>query len=187
MENIIIWAIAGLVSVAIIIIFVIIYNSLIRLRINIDKSIANIEVLLKQRNDEIPRLIDVCKGYMKYEKETYKLITEARTSFLNAKTLPAKAKANNMMSEALKSLFAVAENYPQLKANENFKQLQERVSGLEIEITDRREFYNDSVNIFNARIQQIPYVFLAKPLGYAAKPFFKAEEWEKKISKISFE
>src|SRR5512137_613899 len=138
-----------LVLIVIIGVFIGIYNSLVRLRNDIKKSWANIDVLLKQRTDELPKLIASVKGYMKHEKGLLENITKARTAFLSATTMDAKAKADSVISGALKSLFAVAENYPNLKANENFIQLQQRISGLENEIADRREFYNDSVNTFN--------------------------------------
>jgi LemA protein len=166
--------------------FVIIYNGLIKLRNNINKSWANIDVLLKQRHDELPKLIDVCKGYMKYEQETFKLITEARAFYNKAKTVGEKARADLMEAGALKNLFAVAERYPDLKANENFKHLQSRVSGLENEIADRRELYNDSANNFNIRIQSIPDVLVARMLRYAPKEMFKVSEANKEDVKIAF-
>jgi LemA protein len=161
-----------------------IYNSLIGLKHNIDKAWSNIDVLLKQRADELTKLVDTVKGYMKHEKSVFTEVTKARTSFLSANTMAQKAKADNMMTSALKSLFAVAENYPQLKANESFNQLQGRISDIENQIADRREFYNDSVNTFNVRIEQIPYVFIARMLAYTGRELFKAAESEKKDVKI---
>ena len=139
--------------------FISVYNSLIRLKNDIQKSWANIDVLLKQRTDELPKLIESVKGYMKHEKGLLTELTKARTDFLKATTMSSKAKADNVISGALKSIFAVAENYPNLKANENFIQLQSRISGLENELADRREFYNDSVNNFNIRIESFPDMF----------------------------
>src|SRR6266849_1939624 len=138
-----------------------IYNQLISVKINVDKSWANIEVLEKQRYDEIPKLVKVCEGYMQYERETLEKVIAARTRFLQAKGPSDMAQAGSDMAGALKSLFAVAAAYPDLQANQNFTQLQGRVTALENEIADRREFYNDSVTINNARIQQIPYVLFA--------------------------
>ena len=135
-----------------------IYNSLVRLKNDIDKAWANIDVLLKQRHDELPKLIETCKGYMQYEQKTFQLITEARTAYMKAGSVAEKAQADNMISGALKSLFAVSENYPDLKANNNFMQLQKRISELEEKIADRREFFNDDVNTYNIRIQQFPDV-----------------------------
>src|SRR5512135_3241712 len=116
--------VAILLVVGIVLYFTSIYNSLVRLRNDIDKSWANIDVLLKQRHDELPKLIETCKGYMQYEQSTFQMITEARTAYTQATSVGQKAQADNMMSGALKSLFAVAENYPELKANNNFLMLQ---------------------------------------------------------------
>ena len=153
-----------------------IYNSLVRLKNDIDKAWANIDVLLKQRHDELPKLIETCKGYMQYEQKTFQLVTEARTSFTKASSVSEKAQADNLISGALKSLFAVAENYPELKANNNFMQLQKRISELEEKLADRREFFNDDVNTYNIRIQQIPDVFLAGLMHLQHRDLFKVTE-----------
>ncbi len=176
-----------LVVIGLVLYLVSIYNQLIHVRVNIDKSWANIEVLEKQRYDEIPKLVKVCEGYMKYERETLEKITLARTRFLEAKTPSEIARADAGLAGALKTLFAVAENYPELKANENFIQLQNRISYLENQIADRREFYNDSVAIFNTRIKQIPAVFIANILKYTPKEMFKVPEVEKVSPEIKFE
>jgi LemA protein len=123
---------------------------------------------------------------MQYERATLEKITAARTSFMAAKTPGQMAAADSSMSGALKSLFAVSENYPDLKANANFKQLQERVSYLENQIADRREFYNDSVAIFNTRIKQIPDMFVANLLAYQAQEMYKVAEAEKASPEIKF-
>jgi LemA protein len=153
-----------------------IYNSLVRLKNDIDKAWANIDVLLKQRHDELPKLIETCKGYMQYEQKTFLLVTEARTAFMKASSVGEKAQADNLISGALKSLFAVAENYPELKANNNFMQLQKRISELEEKLADRREFFNDDVNTYNIRIQQIPDVFLAGLMHLQHRDLFKVTE-----------
>ena len=153
-----------------------IYNSLIRLKNDIDKAWANIDVLLKQRHDELPKLIETCKGYMQYEQKTFQLITEARTAYMRAGSVGEKAQADNMISGALKSLFAVSENYPDLKANNNFMQLQKRISDLEEKIADRREFFNDDVNTYNIRIQQFPDVFIAGMIHLQHRDLFKVTE-----------
>jgi LemA protein len=153
-----------------------IYNSLVRLKNDIDKAWANIDVLLKQRHDELPKLIETCKGYMQYEQKTFLLVTEARTAFMKASSVGEKAQADNLISGALKSLFAVAENYPELKANNNFMQLQKRISELEEKIADRREFFNDDVNTYNIRIQQIPDVFIAGLMHLQHRDLFKVTE-----------
>ena len=167
--------------------FISVYNSLVRLKNNIEKAWSNIDVLLKQRHDELTKLLETVKGYMKYEERVLKEVTAARTAFLNAETVADKAKADNIMSGALKSLFAVAENYPDLKANQNFIQFQSRISGLEDQIADRREFYNDSVNVYNIRIQQIPDVFIARMLGYLHKDLFQVAEADREDVEIKFE
>lgn len=163
------------------------YNQLVQIKVNIDKSWANIDVLLKQRYDEIPKLIKVCEGYMKYERETLEKITLARTQFLNAKNPAEIAKADSTLAGGLKTLFAVSENYPELKANANFKQLQERVSYLENQVADRREFFNDSVAIFNTRIKQLPDIFIANMLGYQQQEMYKVAEAEKASPEIKFD
>ena len=167
--------------------FISIYNSLIRLKNNIEKAWSNIDVLLKQRHDELTKLLATVKGYMKHEKGVLTEITKARTAFLDAKTVGAKAQADNIMAGALKSLFAVAENYPELKADRSFGQFQERISEVEDHIADRREFYNDSVNTFNIRIEQIPHVFIARMLGYVARELFKVDEADRQDVDISFD
>jgi LemA protein len=153
-----------------------IYNSLVRLKNDIDKAWANIDVLLKQRHDELPKLIETCKGYMQYEQKTFQLITEARTAYMRAGTVGEKAQADNMISGALKSLFAVSENYPELKTNNNFMQLQKRISELEEKIADRREFFNDDVNTYNIRIQQFPDVMIAGMMHLPHRDMFKVTE-----------
>ena len=163
-----------------------VYNQLIAVRVNVDKSWSNIEVLEKQRYDEIPKLVKVCEGYMQYERETLEKVIAARTRFLQAKGPSDMAQAGSDMAGALKSLFAVAEAYPDLKANQNFTQLQGRVTALENEIADRREFYNDSVTINNARIQQIPYVLFAGMLNCQPREMYKVAEAERVSPEIKF-
>lgn len=166
--------------------FVGVYNGLIQVRHNVDKAWANIDVLLKQRHDELPKLIDTCKGYMKHEQSLLENITKARTSFLNASSIEDKTNAENALNKSLKTLFAVSENYPDLKANQNFLQLQSRVSGLENEIADRREFFNESVTIFNVRIQQLPDLFIANMLAYKVRPLLEIPKEETQDVKIQF-
>ena len=146
-----------------------IYNALVQVSNNVDKAWANIDVLLKQRHDELPKLIETCKAYMKHEKTLLEDLTKARTEFLNSSTIEAKTKAENSIQQSLKSVFAVSENYPDLKANQNFLQLQSRISELENQISDRREFFNESVNIYNIQIEQFPDFILANNMKYAKK------------------
>ena len=184
---ILVLVIIALILLVLVVFFISIYNQLIQLRVNIDKSWSNIDVLQKQRYDEIPKLINVCEGYMKYERETLEKITQVRTQFLSAKTPSEIAKIDTELTTALKTLFAVVENYPELKSNQNFLQLQTRITYLENQIADRREFYNDSVTVYNTRIQQVPYVFVAKLLNYAPKEMYKITEQEKNSPEIKFE
>ena len=169
-----------LAGVGLVLYFITIYNSLVRLRNDIAKAWANIDVLLKQRHDELPKLIETCKGYMQHEQKTLQALTEARTTYLRATTVTEKAQADNLISGALKSLFAVAENYPDLKANGNFTHLQGRISELEEKIADRREFFNDDVNTYNIRIQQLPDVFVAHMLSLKHRDLFKVSEEDRR-------
>lgn len=184
--ELIIMTVIGLVLIVIVVYVISVFNGLVRLKNNIKKSFANIDVLLKQRVDELPKLIETVKGYMRHERETLTSLTKARTDFLSATTIQEKARTDGIISGALKTLFAVAENYPNLKANETFLQLQGRISGIENELADRREFYNDSVNTYNIRIQSIPDRFVAGMLGYQNEDLFKATEAEKKDVEIKF-
>ncbi len=166
--------------------FVLVYNGLVSLKNDIRKSWSNIDVLLMQRSSELPNLLSCVKAYMAHETKTLQAVTEARTAFLQAKTLPEKAAADAMTSGALKGLFAVAENYPQLRAVESFQQLQNRISGLENEIADRREFYNNAVNLYNIRIESIPDVFIANLLSYKREEFFKVSAEARAEFKATF-
>jgi LemA protein len=162
------------------------YNGLVAVKNNVDKAWANIDVLLKQRHDELPNLVEVCKGYMKYEQDTFQRITEARSAYTRATTVDQKAEASADLTSAVGRLIATAENYPELKANNNFMQLQSRITELESEIADRREFYNDSVNTFNIRIQEMPDAILARNMGLTPRAMFHVAEEDKAPVKISF-
>ena len=175
-----------LVVIGVVAYFVTIYNSLVRLRNDIDKAWSNIDVLLKQRHDELPKLIETCRGYMEYEQQTLRLVTEARSAYQKASTVPEKAQADNVLTGALKTLFAVAENYPDLKANGNFVQLQNRITDLEEKIADRREFFNDDVNTYNIRIQEIPDVAVAGLMHLERKDLFKVAEEDRRDVEVKF-
>jgi len=177
------WLIVTIVVVLLLLIYV--YNSLIRLRVRVKNAWAQIDVQLKRRYDLIPNLVSAVKGYMKHEKGVLEEVTKARTSLMSGST-KSKAKASNQITEGLKSIFAVAENYPQLKANENFKQLQEELSGTESKIAYARQFYNDSVMMFNEAIQVFPKNFFAKIFGFKQEQFFGADETERKNVKVEF-
>ena len=163
-----------------------IYNGLITLKNDIDKAWANIDVMLKQRHDELSKLLDVCKGYMNFEGDTLQKVTQARSMYQQAVTVDQKVQADQNTTSALRGLFAVAENYPDLKTNANFTQLQKRITELESQLADRREYYNDSVNTFNIRIQQIPDTFIASNMHLSPKAMFKVEETDKADVPMAF-
>ncbi len=164
--------------------FIVIYNGLISLKENIKKSWSNIDVILKQRHDELPKLISVCESYAEFEKGILDRLMKAREKYFKASGVAKKSVASNEITAALQGIFALAENYPDLKANKNFMQLQERISHLEETLADRREFYNDSVNNFNIRIKQIPDVLVAGMLNYRDEEMFKVSEKERQDVKI---
>ena len=178
--NIVVIFVIALIIIGFISWFFTVYNGLIQVKENIKKSWANIDVLLMQRSDEIPKLIKVLKSFVKHEKKMFDNILDARTSYLGANSVSEKADADNQMSEALKSVFALSEAYPELGSNDNFLKLQERISGLENEIADRRELYNESVNNYNIRIQSLPDMFIANTLGLPQEEMFKVDENKKK-------
>lgn len=175
------FAIFGLIAYV-----VTIFNGLIALKNDIAKAWANIDILLKQRHDELSKLLDVSKGYMDYERDTLQKITQARSLYQQAVSVDQKAQADQSMTSALRGFFAVAENYPQLKANDNFMRLQVRITDLENQIADRREFYNDSVNAFNTRIQQMPDTFVASFMNLTPRLMFKVEEADKADAPMAF-
>ena len=160
--------------------FFIVYNGLIHVKENIKKSWANIDVLLMQRSDELPKLIKVVKSFVNHEKTMFDNVLDARTSFLGANSIGEKANADNQISDALKSVFALSEDYPELRSNDNFLNLQDRISGLESEIADRREFYNETVNNYNIRIQSIPDVVIANVLNLSPEKMFNVDGQKKK-------
>ena len=162
------------------------YNALVRLSNNIDKAWANIDVILKQRHDELPKLVEVCNSYMTHERETLEAITKARNAYSDTASIDQKAKAENRITAALGQLFAVAEQYPDLKANQEFLSTQQRTSALETLIADRREFYNDSVNLYNIRIAEIPTLWVAQQIGYRARPLLAVAEAERKDVRLAF-
>lgn len=165
---------------------VIIFNGLIRLKHNITKSWSNIDVLLKQRYDELPKLLSVCEGYMKHERAVLENVTRARAQLDNAGSQKEVHDANNAITGALRSLFAVVENYPDLKADRAFRQLQSRVSELENQIADRREFYNESVNLFNIRIEQFPDAIIAGMMRLEPREVWQIEPEHRQDVNLDF-
>lgn len=149
-----------------------IYNHLVRLKHNVSKAWSNIDVLLKQRHDEIPKLVETCKQYMKFEQETLERVMQARAQVSSAREngdIAGLGLAEGALRMGLGKLFALAEDYPELRANENFQHLQNRISGLENSIADRREFYNESVNINNIGIEQFPDILVARMFAFEAR------------------
>lgn len=179
--------IAGGIVVLLILYVWLLYNGLVRESTEIDEAWAQIDVQLKRRADLIPNLVGTVKGYAKHEKNVFAEVTKARSALMGAKSLPAKAKADDMLTSALKSLFAVAENYPQLKANENFMHLQKELSDTEDKVAYSRQYYNTQLLEFNMKVKTFPNVLVAPYLGFKERQFFKAEEGERGSVKVSFE
>jgi LemA protein len=172
---------------AVFILAISIYNSLIVMRNRCDNGWAQVDVQLRRRYDLIPNLVETVKGYAKHEREVFQNVTEARTSAINANTVKDQAQAENMLSGALKTLFAVAENYPELKANQNFLLLQEELSGTESKIAYARQFYNDTVMKFNAKQQVFPASIIARMFNFKEREYFEIEEpAAKEPVKVSF-
>lgn len=161
------------------------YNRFITLTNRVENAWSQIDVQLKRRYDLIPNLVETVKGYMKHEKSVLTDITKARASLLTG-SVADRAKASDQISNALKTLFAVAENYPKLKAGKNFLMLQEELAGTESKIAYARQFYNDSVMDLNARVQHFPSNLMAKLFGFWEKEFFKTEGKEREAVKVSF-
>lgn len=174
------------VLVLLAVIFVYYYNKIVVLGNNIDNAFSQIDVQLKKRNDLIPNLVNTVKGYAKHEKETFELVTKARTALMNAKNFDAKMKASNMLTDALKSVFAVAESYPELKANTNFLQLQQELSDIESKIAYTRQYFNDSVLMYNNTVIAFPGMIFAKIYGKDKKEYFAASASERSTPKVEF-
>lgn len=162
------------------------YNRLVTLRNRIDNAWSQIDVQLKRRYDLIPNLVEAVKGYAAHERQLFENVTKARASAMNAQSVGEQAQAENMLSQTLKSLFAVAENYPDLKANQNFLMLQEELSGTESKIAYSRQFYNDSVMTYNTGIQRFPTNLLAGTMGFSAREYFEIEEAAREPVKVDF-
>lgn len=162
------------------------YNSLVTLRNRVREAWSEIDVQLKRRSSLIPNLIETVKGYTKHEKTVLENVTKARTALMGAKDLHSKAAANDMLSGALKSLFAVAEDYPALKASENFKQLQEELSDTETKVAASRQFYNTNVLDLNNSLEVFPSMLVGQWFGFKKEEFFKATEEEKADVKVKF-
>ncbi len=179
------WIILAIIA-AVVIWVIAIYNGLIRLKNRVDEAWADIDVQLKRRYNLIPNLVETVKGYAKHERELFTKVTEARARAMQAGSVEDKAQAENMLSQTLKSLFAVAENYPELKASENFAKLQDELTDTENKIQAARRFYNGQVRDFNTKIQVFPNNIIAGMLGFKPREFFELEGEEREPVKVDF-
>lgn len=180
------WIVILVVVVIIIGLLISLYNKLARQKVLVDEASSDIETFLKQRYDMIPNLVEIVKGYAKHEKDTFEKVTEMRSKAMSAGSLEEKMEYEKQLSGAITQIFAVAENYPELKANENFKELQTSLKELENNIQKSRRFYNGTVRDFNSMIAVFPNSIIAGIMGYKALPFFEASEEEKENVKIKF-
>ena len=180
-----IWIVIGIVAF-IILWFVLTYNSLVNSRFKVKNGWAQIDVQLKRRYDLIPNLVETCKGYIKHERETLEKVVQARNMAMQASGAQAQAQANNMLTDTLKSLFAVVESYPDLKANQNMLALQEELTSTENKVGFARQFYNDMVMQYNTKIQSLPTNIVANMFKFQPEEFFEAPAEEKVAPKVSF-
>ena len=179
------WIVLGLVA-ALILAAVYLYNRLVTLRNRVDNAWAQIDVQLKRRYDLIPNLVETVKGYAAHERETFEAVTNARTRAQAAQGPAEQAQAEGILGQALGRLFAVAEDYPELQADENFRQLQEELATTENRIAVSRQVYNDTVLTYNNAIQTVPAVFVAGMLGFTKREFFEAEEATREAPRVAF-
>ena len=163
-----------------------IYNRIITLENRFQNAWSQIDVQLKRRNDLVPNLVETVKGYAAHEEGVFRSVAESRQAMMNAKSVAESAEAANMMTQALGRLFAISEAYPELRANENFKMLQEELSAVENKIAYARQFYNDAVLQYNNAIETIPGVFLAGPMGKQEQVFLEIPETEREVPQVSF-
>ncbi len=185
--SILLWIIIIVIVIIAIGTFIHMYNNLVGLRNRVKNSYAQIDVQLKRRNDLIPNLVETVKGYASHEKGVLEEVTKARTGVMNASNVEEASAADNQLTGALKSLFAVAENYPDLKANSNFQQLQSELSDTEDKISYARQFYNDVVLKYNNACQMFPRSIIAKMFGFEEESFFEAPESERAVPEVKFE
>ena len=162
------------------------FNRFIRLRTRVDNGWSQIDVQLRRRYDLIPNLVETVKGYAAHERATFEAVTQARTRAQAAGTVQEQAQAENLLSQALGRLFAVAEAYPELQADENFRQLQDELAQTENRIAVSRQVYNDTVLTYNNAIQTVPGVIVAGPFGFAKSDFFEAEETVREAPRVTF-
>jgi LemA protein len=179
------WVVLGLL-VLLVLYVVVAYNGLIRLRNRIENAWSQIDVQLQRRYDLIPNIVETVKGYATHERGVFEEVTRARANAINAQGVGNQAQAENAITGALKSLFAVAEAYPDLKANQNFLALQEELSGTEGRIAYARQFYNDSVQRYNTKIQSVPTVVIARALNFAEREYFEADDTSRGPVQVQF-
>lgn len=179
------WILIAL-AVIVVIMFIVYYNRFVVLGNRIDNSLSQIDVQLHKRADLVPNLVKTVQGYAKHEKGIMKEVTDARKAFLGAKDMSGKVKAGNMMQDALKSIFAIAENYPQLRANENFLHLQQELSAIEDKVAYARQYYNDSILSYNNSVESFPGVIFAKMYGAKEKEYLKIPAETRAVPKVEF-
>ncbi|GAB6056352.1 LemA family protein [Methanobacterium alkalithermotolerans] len=181
-----VYIIIGIIIIVFLAVLVGLYNSLVNLRNRVKNSWAQIDVQLKRRADLIPNLVETVKGYASHERGVFENVTKARSSLLNAETVKENQEANNQLTGALKTLFAVAENYPDLKASQNFQDLQMQLSQTEDKIAYSRQFYNDTVLMYNNKCQMFPSNIIARLFNFTESEFFETAEAERSVPKVEF-
>jgi LemA protein len=183
----IVLSVSALILAALVLYVIVIYNGFISMRNNIDKAWSNIDVLLKQRFDELPKLIKVCEGYMQHEQRTLEAVVKARSMVDQAGSTEEKLRAQNALTDTLRSLFMVVERYPDLKADKAFRNLQARITEIEDQIADRREFFNDAVNIYNIRLDQFPDVLVARLFNFTRRTLWKIDPAHRADVQVAFQ
>ncbi len=181
-----VYIIIGIIIIVFLAVLVGLYNSLVNLRNRVKNSWAQIDVQLKRRADLIPNLVETVRGYASHERGVFENVTKARSSLLNAETVKENQEANNQLTGALKTLFAVAENYPDLKASQNFQDLQMQLSQTEDKIAYSRQFYNDTVLMYNNKCQMFPSNIIARLFNFTESEFFETAEAERSVPKVEF-
>ncbi len=178
--------IIGAVIILLIIVFAASYNSFVKLRNQSDEAFSTMDIFLKKRYDMIPNLVEIVKQYASHEQKTLEKVTQARSMAMNARSFEERTQSENILSNTLKSLFAVSENYPQLKANENFLNLQNQLVSLENDISQSRKYYNGVVKVMNNKVEMFPSNLIAAILGFRRYPFFAADQNERQNVQVRF-